>query len=764
MWPGRTALGKAIMHLERQPAHLGSVCNGAAGPQAISRVWRTQMLRTFVSLLALCLFGARSLAAPFLVPVDVNAMATNGQATISATAFDIHGAAQIFDTDRDSLARTANINPAFVQVTFTTPQHIEAVRVQFTGERHKWTVLAGDTPEQLKEIASATFQGEQPQTVTLPSPASARVFRLEVKREEGDNYVHIKDWELLRTGEVSDLTVSAPSNDVMEDSVLRLAATVKTADGRTLDVTGDTVWAAAAANTEAWREANEFHVTEPGEARIAATLGSLSTSLAVPVKPYISSNNDFDLDALYIERTPLLDYDSRPETGGWPKKGEAVWWVAHVKNWGGRDIPEVSYRWVMDGRTVGQGVIKDWKAGAETSVSQPWRWEKKRHTLTFLLDPDSEYMEEASRANNQVTIATDALAVGYWVEDGLYRYMHEHQRELGDGANSFEDWGQRQMNLWNQMFGNAKSGTSPRGILDRVRLDRVIHVPSGALPLNGGLPTNNPDAKDKTVDLMWGMTAQDMGPGKFWEVKHSGPFYYEYGLIHELDHARYLVDSYGFDVHKVAVDKLTLPDGKPMLGSPAMPYSGGDMVHKDKYRGMMDSTHYFSEYEAYAWNRITGQRARKGNQNGPGDIGAYIHEDLPQQNHFQFVDEAGKPLAGATVEIHQARPNKDEWYGKIYIPTPDLTYTTDTNGWVTLPRNPFGEPLEHGYGHANTVLLFVVHAGEVTRTAFQEASDFNLQFYKGQKKDAWYQVIVDLSPGNTTPGKTVLKSGRDKRD
>jgi hypothetical protein len=304
------------------------------------------------------------------------------------------------------------------------------------------------------------------------------------------------------------------------------------------------------------------------------------------------------------------------------------------------------------------------------------------------------------------------------------------------------------------MFSNAKFGSSPEGIVDRVRLDKVVHVPSGALPLNGGLPTNNPQADDKTVDLMWGMTAQEMGPGKFWEVKHSGPFYYEYGLIHELDHARYLVDSYGFDVHKVAVEKLTLPDGTPMLGSPAMPYTGGDLVKRDKYRGMMDSTHYFSEYEAYAWNRIAGQRARKGNQNGPDDIGAYLSQDLPQHNHFQFVDAAGRPLAGAAGGVHQARPNKDEWYGKIYPQAPDLTFTTDANGWVVLPRNPFGDPLEHTYGHANSVLLFVVNAAGTVRTAFQEVSDFNLQYWKGQTKDAWYRVTLNLSPDNSTPGKT----------
>jgi hypothetical protein len=711
-----------------------------------------RLVRTVAAALVL---AAPATAAPFLIPTDVNALAAAGKATVTATKFDINDATKIFDTDRDSLARTADINPAFVQVVFTEPQTAESVRVQFTGEKHAWTVLAGDAPDTLKPVAQATFEGEAPQTVALSPAVTARVFRLEVRRLEGDNYVHIRDWELLRQGHVTGITITGPTGDVMENSVLKFTAAAKTADGRTLDVTTDAQWSSPSFGVQPWKTPNTFLVAKPGEARIEAALGTLTAAAAVPVKAYEGKNDDFDLNVLYIERLPRINYDDNKDTGGWPRQGQPVWWVAHLKNWGTRDLSNVSYRWVLDGRTAGQGVIVDWKAGTETTIELPWRWEKKRHTLSFLLDSDSAYLEESSRGNNQVTIATDALAVGYWVEDGLSRYMHERQKELGDGANSFEDWGQRQMNLWNQMFENAKSGSSPKGIVDRVRLDRVVHVPSGALPLNGGIPTNNPDVTDKTVDLMWGMTAQEMGPGKFWDVKHSGPFYYEYGLIHELNHARYLVDSYGFDVHKVAVEKLTLPDGTPMLGSPAMPYQGGDMVHKDKYRGMMDSTHYFSEYEAYAWNRIAGRRARKGNQNGPDDIGDYLREDLPERNHVRFTDRNGSPLAGATVEIHQARGNQDEWYGKIYPQTPDLTFVTDADGWIVLPQNPFGTPLKHGYSHANSVLLFVVNAGGTVRTALQEVTDFNLQYWKGQKKDARYQVILDLSPNNTTPGKTV---------
>ncbi|HEY3415075.1 MAG TPA: hypothetical protein VGM51_18730 [Armatimonadota bacterium] len=693
-------------------------------------------MRFFRYLLPAAILAAPTFAATIPVPLDVNALVSKSEATITSTRFDDGDASKVFDADRDSLARTPSINPAFVQVEFKTPQTITGTRVRFTGDKHDWSLTADG-----KVVFKSAWKSEDPQTVAFPAPLTARVFRLDAKRLEGDDYVHFFDWELLQPGKLKSLTITGPKGDVPAGSVFSLTASGQTADGRTIDVTGDANWTAQGATI--WRKPNRFSAGESGDLTATATLDDLSASVKLPVKGEEVRNKDFDLDAMYIERLPRINFDDNKSTGGWPKPGQRVQWMAHLHNWGTRDISAVGYTWVLDGKKAYEGKIRDWKADTDRTVSFPWTWEQSRHSLAFILDSDARLLDESSRGNNQVTIATDALAVGYWVEDGLSRYMHDHQRELGDGANSFEDWGQRQMTLWNQMFANAKYGSSPNGILDRVRLDKVVHVPTGALPLNGGLPTNNPDGPDKTVDLMWGMVTKNLGPGDFWEVKHGGPFENEYGLIHELDHARYLIDSYGFDVHKVAVDSLKLPDGTPMAGSPSLPVKGS-VVRYDKYRGMMDSTHYFSEYEAYAWNRIAGQRARKGNQNGPDDIGAYLNEDLPASNVVRFVDRTGKPISGAAVEVHQARGAKDQWYGKTYVQQPDMTFTTDKNGEVTLPRCPFGDKIEHTYGIANSVLLYIVNSNGTIRTAFQEASDFNLEYWRGHKDKGRYEITLDM--------------------
>lgn len=482
--------------------------------------------------------------------------------------------------------------------------------------------------------------------------------------------------------------------------------------------------------------------------------------VAAATSSFAQSNTDFDLDVMYIERTPRINYDPTAPTGGWPADGQAVQWVAHLHNWGTQDVATVDYRWTLDGSVVAGGTITDWTAGTDITVSWPWTWEQVRHSLKFELDPDSAVTGELGRLNNTLNITTDALAVGVWVEDGLSAYMHDNQKVYNDGANSFEDWVQRNIVLWNKMLSDGVYPTSPNGITDRVRLDEVVHVGDGVLPLaGGGYATNFPDVRDKTVDLMWGFPyhSTDTGSGSLYDPIPGSPFEYDFELLHELDHARYLIDSYAFDVHDLAVQNVTDGAGHLLLGTAAMAReTDSGYVHSDKYKGLMDSSHYYSEYEAYEWNRIAGKRARYGNYNAPGDIGVFLNTDLPKNNHFRFVDQTFAPLAGARVEVHQARGNRGEWYGKVYADTPDAVYTTDSDGSVTLPRCPFGTSINQTYGIANGVMLLVIRlTNGVVRTVFVEASDFNLEYWRGHTVDGWYEVHLDTSPDNAAPGQVL---------
>ncbi len=708
-------------------------------------------------LFAACLLTiacASRAATDWLVPMDVASLLKSGEVTVTATKFDLGDIAGIFDTDATTMARTPSINPAFVEIAFTQPQTVSGFGLKFTDEPHSFKVLAGDATGKLTEVAKGTAEGAHETSARLSKPLTAKIFRFEVKRLEGDDFVHFFSLHFLVPGQLTTLKLNAPAAETPMNSVLRFTASAATSTGLTLDVTSDAKFTVSPSANELFRTNNAVWFRESGKATITAKVGDLTQSADVTVLPGSVTNDKFDLDVLFIERTPRINYDANRKTGGWPAKGQRVEWVAHLKSWGKRDIAEAGYRWVLDGKVAGKGAIMDWKAGTEKTVSLPWRWEKKRHNLAFILDPEGRFEDEVSRRNNQVTIDTDALAVGYWVEEGLADWMHEHQMKLGDGMNSFEDWGQRQMLIWNQMNANARFGTSPNGITDRVRLDLVVHVPTGALPLNGGIPTNNPDVKDKTVDLMWGMvgTPDALKPDGFWKVDKGGPMFYEYGLIHELNHARYVIDSYGFDVHPNALDDLKLPDGTPMVGSDAMPWDKW-IVHHNKYKGLMGGgLQGFSEYEAYQWNRIAGKRASQGNQNSPGNIGEFLNTDLPQRNHVRILNQNGLPLSGAKVALHTVQGRGDGWYWKKYSNTPTATYTANEGGWIELPRCPFGEKVRHDYGCANSVMLLVITANGVTRTCFVEVTDFNLQYYRGYRDEAFYEVTVNTAPGNTQAG------------
>src|SRR5262249_18472493 len=176
---------------------------------------------------------------------------------------------------------------------------------------------------------------------------------------------------------------------------------------------------------------------------------------------------------------------------------------------------------------------------------------------------------EEEEQNNDLSVYTNAISIGLWVEQTVYNYFLAHQRELsGAHSTSWENWAERQVTRWNDvLFAGAVYPDTPNGVLDRIRLDKITVVADGALPLNGGLPTNDPDLNDHTVDLEWGFPATliTQSNGNFYgnttSVALDNPFYYEQSLIHELGHARYLIDNYGFNVHQQ-------PDGTGRDGIP----------------------------------------------------------------------------------------------------------------------------------------------------------------------------------------------------
>jgi hypothetical protein len=470
--------------------------------------------------------------------------------------------------------------------------------------------------------------------------------------------------------------------------------------------------------------------------------------------------HDYDIDIGWIRRFPSLEYvwgSSQPDVDGWPTNGQVVTWRAYVKNWHTQAFQNVSFTWYFDYIPVSTGSVT-LAPNSHTTLDYQWPWSFDRHELALVIDPD-DAIPEFSETNNTVSVFTDAISVGFWVEQSVYDYFHKYQKDLGDGANSWEDWAQRHVSRWNRMFETAVYGDdTPNGVLDRIRLDNITIVQDGELPLNWGLPTNSPDRTNRTVDLQWGFVADQLDTG-FYDNHTSrsdnNPFYFEGSLLHELGHARYLIDGYGFNVHDTPENPnvgLEL-DGYNIVDTAYMPRLAPwyDTVHKAEPQcyGLMGGNYTFVDhYSAMALNLIAGQRAVLGNYNAPGNIGIF-RNDLPAENIITIHGQDGIPIPDATVSVFQAR-NASGWYGKRYTNFPDLVFMTDANGKVNVGRCPFDTDgtIEHTYGIANGVCILQVEKDGKIGFTFLESTRFNMEYWRGNTQSASYDLDVRMISRN----------------
>jgi hypothetical protein len=724
--------------------------------------------RVFHIILAVLLLNAAvcsgTIASDIPIPDPIGKMIAEGKAKVTTTRWDIGDPQHIFDGKTETLLRTPAINPAYVQIEFQQPYSVSNFYLQ-VAELSEYRITCADSLQDLWDqsrsfrdltgLRKTDAQGRS--LIQLSRPVRARIFVLDTRRLAGDDYVHIFEWQFCRVIPAETLRLEAvpqrpewkPSSLIASGGVIRLRA-IAAAQGVEVDVTRKARFFGQGFRPYRRAYPNELlapkiQENETREVNLQASYARLSASLPVKIQGWERKNQRTDLDVLFIERLPRLDYDA-PDRGngpGWPAEEQSVEWVAHIRSYGA-EARKVAYEWRLDGKRVSGGEISRIARNGQTSVKLPWKWKQRRHTLEFILFPDSR---DSIEGNNRRLIHTDALTIGFWIEEKLADYWHDYQNEQNSENNSFEDWAQWMIQQWNRLMAEAIHPLSPKGLTDRWRLDRVVIVPTGALPLSGGLPSNNPDNRDKTVDIVWGFNCDpDARISDYWKqtpwtkgpVQGTPPFYVDWALLHELSHARYLIDSYGFDVHPDSV-KITDERGSPVTETEEM---RALLPYFNKYKGLMGGgiVPTYDEYTAGALERVKGKRARGGNFNAPSVIGEYIQE-LPQSNVFTFLDPEGRPVANGRLAIWQAKPRPDAWYGKLFEGGPSLEYTLDDQGCVTLPRNPFGkDPLRHTFGEANTVMLMRITSGSQTYYHFQEVSDFNLAYWKGDKQTARYTV------------------------
>ncbi len=574
--------------------------------------------------------------------------------------------------------------------------------------------------------------------------------RLTMKADSGD--VNINEWEIFSNFEILDIELSPSEIEIYPTWQKTIKLLITTNIGifqMSIDEANR-----LSNNTEIARilPNNLVVGVAPGETEIIVNFSGFSDTCKVMVKEGKRSSDPGDLTVQYIKRLPTMSYiwgSENPKIDGWPSIGQEIEWLALVKNFSKNDRFNVPYRWFLNNELLSTGTI-DIPAFSTAEVLLQDIWTGQRQKIKFVLDAENT-IEEEEKANNQIEIYSDALSVGFYVEESVYNYFRENQHLLNSGSNCWEDWAKRHLNLWNEMFENAIYSYTPNGVLDRLRLDNIMIVPDSALPLAGGTSTNTPNLFDKTVDLIWGFPASlniSEYYGDLYNVSMENPFYFEGSLLHELGHARYLIDVYGFNVHDDGNGStVSIKENDELIvGTKFMPFLAWDAVHYTPIKGLMNTSFTFvDEYSAIALNLIEHQRAIYGNYNAPGNLGAFIN-DLPEQNSLIIKDSLGNILDNAEIRIYQAEPQHGIWYGKYFDNQPDTIYISDENGIISVGAMPFSKEyhIKHTYGWSNaTIILRAEHNGKVGYTFF-ESSLCNLKYWQGNTDFAEYEIMFPL--------------------
>lgn len=476
-----------------------------------------------------------------------------------------------------------------------------------------------------------------------------------------------------------------------------------------------------------------------------------------PVRPEITLQ--------YVERLPVMEWvrgSDEPAREGWPEPGQEVTWRLHLRSSASESL-DVELAWTLDDEEVKRETVS-LPADATATADLPWTWTFDRHVVGVVVDPDDR-IEEQSESNNELDVFTDALSVGFYVERSVFDYFDEHQSKLGIGSTSFEDWAQRQIDETNRMFEEAVYPETPDGVVDRWRLDGITVVQDGALPL---VPVEDqffdprqavPNLDDRAVDLQWGFPAERLGV--YDDVRTASTdnqFYYSGFVQHELGHARYLVDVYGFRVTHGTEALIEITEaGEPVAGSEYMP--GSEIVTPDgdgtrvyaTQQGLMNTDWTFVDrHSAGALNRIAGHRATLGNFNSPENLGAYL-DDLPAENRLTVTDDGGAPLAGALVQVYRSEPDPSRDalpgpYPKHFDDEPDLELTADEQGRVLLGPDPFsgGRGISHDGEISNCVVIVRVETDDGVGYGFLDITAFNQAYWRGETELADYELAVEL--------------------
>jgi hypothetical protein len=433
---------------------------------------------------------------------------------------------------------------AWLQVVLDRPYAVSQAAVTPVGASCEWSLDAADSAADL-QAGKRTFQrlvGPRPSEpengslATFPKPRSFRAYRLTLRATTPGARPRLGEWNLWTEQRLARVRLESFSAEMAVGGTLPLRADGTCDAGARQNVTPDAQWIIEPPSRGTVDAFSRFVAAEPGSVRIsAAHQGVRSAPLELNVLP----QGRPDWCVTFIERQPRFPRDGTSRL----TPGQTIQWFAHVKNYGTADAGPVGAEWRVDGKPV--RTFRFGKLGRfqRMELILGTKWDGQRHRIELVVDPAGE-IEETCEGNNTVAVDSDAHPVGFWVEDGLLRYFHRHQAELKAGSNSWEDWAQRQVTAWNRWIDRTSwlwvdSTQTP----DRWRLDRIIEVGDGMLPMSGGTVFEQPDTRDQTVALACGFSARELLGTRYRRtaaLEPDNPFHVDPTLVRALARTRFV--------------------------------------------------------------------------------------------------------------------------------------------------------------------------------------------------------------------------------
>lgn len=480
-----------------------------------------------------------------------------------------------------------------------------------------------------------------------------------------------------------------------------------------------------------------------------------------------------DLTIGYIERLPrdasfhghvaLSDGLPRLEVdptkiAAHPAPGSDVVFRIHVRNAGFAGSSPCKWRMSVDGREIAAGDLPEVSAGAERVIETRWKWDATAGMLRVELDPDNA-TPDWLKWNNAREESLAAQAIAVVVDKSYYERFRQYPNMLDSYC--FEDWLTGQLGSLNALFADSVHPSSPQGILERVRCDRILVVDEPNVPRHrdAWMPSLRQGGQREGLAEYGALVVLDDVGEDRWDLYH--PLKLNWSLLGDVASQMGLVDWTVTDTRLdqcLAVNRFE----RYVQRQHFFPYPNTFMYQHGPYR--------FSEVCAGYLNKVRGK---------PRGVSGEFLYDVPETITLDVRACNGVPLEGVRVDAYQLQATgelagyiagtspRDPLYssvtgpdGRVDLLNLDAPQHT-TPGGYRLCANAFGKIAVDG---RNGLLLLKLQSGDAEEYHFLRLFDANVAYLRGHEKQWLVEVRTNFGvPDGPKPVLTIPILMDDRR-